>query len=926
MGRRVLSMIVMCAFLLSLFPAAVFAEADFDSLEEPKVVSVELIHQSMGTEQMVQLYPQRDTKPEINLTLDSEAVFRVKFDRMERIDRVYITSTKADGIRYLEAYYDQDSGTYIGGGTFLYEDASYMPGAIGVSYTKKAVPVTQSTAIDTDLDLTEIGQRLDKSGVRVQNIQLDNTGAVSAQVVLDALLEGMSNVYVDAVIDTCTAYDRYDLDQWLGVYQDLENMISYDLEGAQGNPYVMYLEDKDLSGTDSWVVIVHDVTGNRYTKLLLKQTAGAMNLGDISDGLVQANTVSGMLLKYSGISDEMDLLREAVTADVAMSTEEQLQAMERIDSLERDKKTFTLAASVLPMLVGAVVTTGGAALSAAPAVLFSALLGGLTSSSEYFWEHRIGMIRGCDPVDVAFVGSSIHAGGGVPLTRAYLDELRDNGERLKSGSYYLEEDISFITLGRAANQNDPVDITLCLCGHTIDEIHVNVDCSAEIHDCRYWEDQEGAVHGGAVLSSSYNNGKLMLRNVYMDDLYNTGELLIQGGTIERLEVTDGQSGKTTTINSGTVKYLNVRQGNVVINGGTVPGNRVGIWRWDGEYSNYLIKGGIELYQSSLEINGGVIGPQGEELTEVEGYNYRFSDYGVDAAESEVVISGGTIAAIAAENSTVNISGGTIRSLDNDAGEVLMEGTYMRCGPVSNDEAGVMTIRGGVFSDDQTVISNEGLLTVYGGHITGNSAVGLKNSEQGKVYIYGGAFGGTHGIYTWQEGQITFVMGESTTIELWGQAQAVNVGGDAANPSIVAGEEFPGMICFYDEAEGQAQRMTLTGAQAAVLPTSSWQPGILGGNYCRLESAPLEVGLAHATFDRNEQWGTVSLFCPERTAYLIRSAYGTDGRLLKLYKEKVEATERETQFSEAFYFVEADYVIFFLVDELYRPLCESAVAR
>src|SRR5699024_8065484 len=98
--------------------------------------------------------------------------------------------------------------------------------------------------------------------------------------------------------------------------------------------------------------------------------------------------------------------------------------------------------TVVPLFLGGV--AGG------PPMMITALLAGYSSVAGYFWEHRIGMIQGCEPVENAFSDTVGHAGW-TALTEAYLDQ-----NDLQSGNYYLAEDISSFALIKSTA---PIDAT-----------------------------------------------------------------------------------------------------------------------------------------------------------------------------------------------------------------------------------------------------------------------------------------------------------------------------------------------------------------------------------------------------------------------------------------------------------------------------------
>ena len=90
----------------------------------------------------------------------------------------------------------------------------------------------------------------------------------------------------------------------------------------------------------------------------------------------------------------MDQLRKDVMSSGNYSSAEELnKALKSVDELENDQKLFMIITTVLPLIVGSSVAVG-ASMSAAPLILFTALLGAMTASSSFFWSIRKANIKG----------------------------------------------------------------------------------------------------------------------------------------------------------------------------------------------------------------------------------------------------------------------------------------------------------------------------------------------------------------------------------------------------------------------------------------------------------------------------------------------------------------------------------------------------
>ena len=93
----------------------------------------------------------------VSVSLGKNYSFSATFSNADQLGKVYITSTKGNETKYLEAY--RDGSAYVTRGLFD-GDANYVPGKISVEYTKKIedIPIT------ADVSWNEIASVLGNSG------------------------------------------------------------------------------------------------------------------------------------------------------------------------------------------------------------------------------------------------------------------------------------------------------------------------------------------------------------------------------------------------------------------------------------------------------------------------------------------------------------------------------------------------------------------------------------------------------------------------------------------------------------------------------------------------------------------------------------------------------------------------------------------
>ena len=368
--RRLISMVLIFSMLISVLPTVTIAA---ESTQDPQLKDL-IVHYNLGEEEKQQSI--LNGSPEISFSAGSELIFEVKFLNPQRVGRVYVTSTVDDETQYLTAEYNADTQSFLTSGYFG-DDKNYIPGIIKVEYTKN----TADVGVTEDIDWALLPPVLSTDNITLES---STEKSVQATVDLSSLFEAEGKVLVDMGIDIFDASTDSNLNEWLGDYKDLDKLASYIIPGKDDKQYILYL---DYSDPATYAMIVKDVSGNKYTKMLLEAGAGSSKtLAQIVDNLSTINTVSKLVYDYYSIEKESDNLREQVEQNTHMTLEQKKEANEKIDALDKDKKAFSVITILLPIAVGAGVTMGG------PAIIFSALLGSIVASADYFWDWRVGMI------------------------------------------------------------------------------------------------------------------------------------------------------------------------------------------------------------------------------------------------------------------------------------------------------------------------------------------------------------------------------------------------------------------------------------------------------------------------------------------------------------------------------------------------------
>ena len=437
--KQWISCILLIAVLLTALPSGALA-ADRAGTGEPELQDLTV---ETASGQTISLLDEPGA-----IDLEGRYSFTAVFSHPEQVERVYITSTKGGAVRLLEAQWDEHDRAFTTSG-FFNGDEDYIPGQIGVEYTIK----TQAVDIEGAVDWNAL-----QSGLGGQVSAEAGGSAAPGQYTVDltSLLAAESKVAVNVAVDVFDADTGGNLNDWLGTYQDYETLASYVVEG--GSKYIVYL---DYSDPSTYAMILKDASGSTFVKMIVGEAGelfGSQTLKRIAEQLDNVSSVSSMAHQLLTVHDSVSELRSQVSGRTDLTGSEKEELNQRIDDYENDRLLFFLTMTALPAVVAA---SGGT--MAGPALVFNALLGVLNAAAGTFWDYRVGMMTGCEPLDTDFTGDA----HGVLLTSDLLEEM-DN-TITESGTYYLDGDT---TLEIGAVGGPAVNVVLCKHGY---------NCNVQVH-------------------------------------------------------------------------------------------------------------------------------------------------------------------------------------------------------------------------------------------------------------------------------------------------------------------------------------------------------------------------------------------------------------------------------------------------------------
>ena len=314
--------------------------------------------------------------------------FEVAFENGESLRSVYVTSTKNNVKKVMEAKYDSETGCYVAEGYFDDDNHAYVPGNLSVEYNLPS----QAIYVGDPVDWEKVGSQSDAA---LKNAKVNNTvtsAGNSGTIDLSDVDEELQDVVLDYVVenhDSMTTSDAAKLSELVDLAKTAKNVYSYIIPGADDEKYILALDMRDPK---SYVMIVADgmEAGSAITKFRLSMAKSIDNpnyakLFDLADTLEDMSQAATLIYKIYNIYDDHDKLCN----DIAQSNTivDKTEAMQRANELKDDRLCFTLMTTMLPLIVAGGVMTG-------PAILFTAMVGGMVALSNIFWQLRVSQIKG----------------------------------------------------------------------------------------------------------------------------------------------------------------------------------------------------------------------------------------------------------------------------------------------------------------------------------------------------------------------------------------------------------------------------------------------------------------------------------------------------------------------------------------------------
>ena len=322
-------------------------------------------------------------RPNITFLPTAHLKFKATFEDNSKVENVAVVSTRGNNKKYIPAKWNEKLQCFVAEGQFDPGNIYYVPGAITVEYNTKRPEMEISDTFDPVVLDPYLDDRLKDSTVEVIE---DTEDTYHEKIILSEELEDLVVDEIDHVITTIDKdYSDIPITDLMG---EAENYYSYFFD-KDGDKYVLNM---DYTDPENIIMIVHDLSGSKTVKHFLsgidnsdEWNPSKVRLG--SEFLDSVSKYTGYIQDgYSIIKDDADLRKQIAASN--MTWAEKQEAYKKADELQSDRVAFMVGTIAIGALTAPIVGPS--------ALVFSLLFGAVTSTSDFFWQARMGNILGAD--------------------------------------------------------------------------------------------------------------------------------------------------------------------------------------------------------------------------------------------------------------------------------------------------------------------------------------------------------------------------------------------------------------------------------------------------------------------------------------------------------------------------------------------------
>jgi len=359
--------------------------ASDDPEYDPSVISF-LFYPDAESDQYVDL---TDFSGTLTVDLDEEPIpykFVITMDHPEQISYLCVVSYTEDSMRQLTAEYDAASGTFITEGFFDEEDPYYQPQNVSLEYTVRSTAPEVGSDLDWDEIAANLGEALSNSTV----VSTQDEGVTSGAIDFSKTTEDLSKLLLNYTIKEFDANCGTELAAARSYYKTGSKILAYVVPGINDSKYYVYLDYSDPNTYKMFLDDGMDVAGKAIElemQFLDSDSQQFLALENASEFISNASTISSVVGKTYHICQETERLRQQVEQSVTIENRD--EALRKVDELHDNKMGYMLLTTALPIIVA-----GAGVMGPAPAMLFKGIIGVMSAVSNAIYDYRIGGIVG----------------------------------------------------------------------------------------------------------------------------------------------------------------------------------------------------------------------------------------------------------------------------------------------------------------------------------------------------------------------------------------------------------------------------------------------------------------------------------------------------------------------------------------------------
>ena len=256
---------------------------------EPSIESFKMYYNEHDKIKSYDLTKTDGVTPLVYYLPKSKFDYELTFENPEQIKTLYVTSTRNNQTKYLEATYEPEKNAFVTDGYFDESDHNYVPGVISYEYNKTVPEVKMGQ----DFDWEALQKGLPEGAEKDITVRKNTATDYDATIDLSKFGEDLKDVGLDVTISVFDESNGSSMGTWKGLIDEANKDMGYLIPGYDDSKYICNL---DYSDKGTWYMLVKDVTGNKYIGFMLDtatENAGTLDqywtLSQISSHLSTIN-------------------------------------------------------------------------------------------------------------------------------------------------------------------------------------------------------------------------------------------------------------------------------------------------------------------------------------------------------------------------------------------------------------------------------------------------------------------------------------------------------------------------------------------------------------------------------------------------------------------------------------------------------------